>query len=320
MNRSTTRNEGVALLTALGMLFVFSILAVAYVTYARTALDRIDYRAQSVRARLAAEGGVQAAVGSIASALPSGDVSGVLSAPIGFEFPFYQLDRSAADRMAPATDRRWAVRVTVTDESGKVNLNFAPTRVLQSILGVDGDTARKIRSSLPVDAASGSWLAGVDDLLTRALVSPAAFAAIPKDLVTVYTVPDPAHPAAFLNVNAASPAVLAAILDVTPEAAQQIAQKKPFNTVAELAAAAGKDAATFNFKPAPDAPETLPRELCLRSRSFRVRSEAELVFSEGPAGRRTARSYIEAVIVFDRDGASHITYWSEAPRPEAGTK
>jgi len=321
MNRSTTRNEGVALLTALALLFVFSILGVAYVGYAMNALERTNYQTQGVRARHAALGGIEAAIGSIALALPSGDVSGVLSAPIEFEFPFYQFDRLATDRMAPVADRRWAVRVTVTDESGKINLNFAPTRVLQAVLGIDGDAARKIRSSLPLDSAAGNWLTGLDDLVTRGLISQAAFAAIPKDLVTVYTVPDPAHPAEFLNVNAASVPVLAAILDVTPEVAQQAAQKRSFNNVAELAAAAGKDVAAFNFKPAPDAQAALPRDLCLRSRCFRIRSESELVFSEGgKVGRRTARSYAEAVVVFGETGAPHVTYWSEAPRPDAGTK
>jgi type II secretory pathway component PulK len=272
-----------------------------------------------------ARGGIEAAIGKIQSALPSGNVADVLSAPLEYESPLYQFDREPPEKFSPATERRWVTKVTVTDESGKVNLNCAPTRVLQAILGVDGDTARKIRSSLPLPeaaaAAGQSWLTSMDDLVTRGLMSPAAYEAVPKHLVTVYTVADPARPVEFLNVNAAPPRVLAAILDVTFEAAQQAAQKKPFNSLADLSAAAGKDPMTFNIKPASDAPGALPRELSLRSRCFRIESQAELMFRRADGSEEsTLRSRAEAVVVFGEGGAVQITYSSEAPQRDGAGK
>ncbi len=330
--------SGVALLTALGLLFIFSMLGVAYVGYATNTLDRAQYDARLVRARHVARGGIEAAIGKIQSALlveaassplsrrdgdvattASGNVADVLSVPLEYESPLYQFDREAPEKFSPATDRRWATKVTVTDESGKVNLNCAPPRVLQAILGVDGDTARKIRSSLPLPeaaAATGqSWLTSMDDLVTRGLMPPVAYDAVPKHLVTVYTVADPARPVEFLNVNAAPPRVLAAILDVTFETAQQAAQKRPFNSLADLSAAAGKDPMTFNIKPASDAPGALPRELSLRSRCFRIKSQAELMVRRADGSEEsTLRSRAEAVVIFGEGGAVQITYSSEAPQ------
>ena len=318
--------SGVALLTALGLLFIFSMLGVAYVGYSTNTLDRSQYDARLVRSRHVARGGIEAAIGKIQSVLPSGNVADVLSAPFEYESPLYQFDREAPEKFSPATERRWVTKVTVTDESGKVNLNCAPPRVLQAILGVDGDTARKIRSSLPLPegaaaAAGQSWLTSMDDLVTRGLMSPAAYDAVPKHLVTVYTVADPARPVEFLNVNAAPPRVLAAILDVTFEAAQQAAQKRPFSSLADLSAAAGKDPMTFNIKPASDAPGALPRELSLRSRCFRIESQAELMVRMADGSEEsTLGSRAEAVVVFGEGGAVQITYSSEAPQREGAGK
>jgi type II secretory pathway component PulK len=198
-----------------------------------------------------------------------------------------------------------------------INLNHAPPRVLQAILGVDGDTARKIRSALPAQEGAGGaqrWLASPSDLVSRGLISPAAFAALPKRFVTVYSVADHAQPLGFLNLNAAAPEVLAAVLDIPVDAAKTAASKRPFRSLADVVAAAGKEPASFNYKPPPDAPDTLPKQLSLESRCFRIVSEAALseLRPDGVEIRATHRR-VEAVVAFDPDGSPHVTFWSEAP-------
>jgi type II secretory pathway component PulK len=311
-------NSGAALLTALGLLFVFSMLGMAYVAYMGTVFNKSSFDLRTVCARHMAEGGVEAAIGQVQDALAAGKAADVLSAPIEIGFPVYTSDRSAPFGLAPHANRRGTVKVSITDESARINLNYAPTRVLQMVLGVDGDTARKIRSSLPVqDAAAGSvnqgWLTSLDDLVTRGLMTPAAFATAPKRILTVYSVADLVNPARFLNVNSAAPEALAAVLDLAPEAAQAVTAKRPFRSLAELSAAAGKDPATFNFKPDPAAPDALPKELCLEPHAFRIVSEA--VLSDlGPGGKeyRPTHSRVEAVVAIET-GVPRITFWSEAP-------
>ena len=333
MNPSARRrcgNSGVALLTALGLLFIFSMLGVAYVGYMTNAYEGTRLETRAVHARHAARGGIEVAIGRLQAALASGTVADVLSAPGECEFPLYQLDKAVAEKFSPAIDRRCVARLTISDESGKVNLNCAPTRVLQALLHVDGDTARKIRSALPqqqdamgepaAPTPNQRWLTSLDDLVTRGLMSVTAYNTVSKQLVTVYTVADPARPAAFLNVNAAAPEVLAAILDLPLDAAKQVAEKRPFNSLQDLSAAAGKEPSAFNMKPSAEAPGALPSEFTLQSRCFRIESAADLMAGKADGSEYSiAHRRVEAVVVFDEAGMPQITFWSEtAERAEGG--
>jgi len=333
MNPSARRrcgNSGVALLTALGLLFIFSMLGVAYVGYMTNAYEGTRLETRAVHARHAARGGIEVAIGRLQAALASGTVADVLSAPGECEFPLYQLDKAAPEKFSPAIDRHCVARLTISDESGKVNLNCAPTRVLQALLHVDGDTARKIRSALPqqqdamgepaAPTPNQRWLTSLDDLVTRGLMSVTAYNTVSKQLVTVYTVADPARPAAFLNVNAAAPEVLAAILDLPLDAAKQVAEKRPFNSLQDLSAAAGKEPSAFNMKPSAEAPGALPSEFTLQSRCFRIESAADLMDGKADGSEYSiAHRRVEAVVVFDEAGMPQITFWSEtAERAEGG--
>lgn len=310
--------SGVALLAALGFLFLFAVLGVAYADYMMTVWGRTQLDAGVVQSRALARSGAQAAIGRLQETLSKNAVRSLLDSGSGqIEIPVYKPDRNDPNGFSARENRRATVKITITDESGKMNLNHATPRALQAILGVDGETARKIRSSTPVpaDPQQGAWFTSVDDLVTRGLMSPEAFARVDKQLVTVYSVADQANAAAFLNVNAAPPAVLAAILDVTPEAAQAIAAKRPFNSMADLAAAAGKDPMTFNLRRGGDAAGGAAVELCFESRCFRVVSEASVaeVRVDQSEGRKSDNR-AEAVVVFGPNGARDITYWSETPQ------
>ena len=317
---SRHENRGAALLTALAVLFLFSLLGTTYLRYMSLVGDETALEVRRIRSRHMAGGGVRAAIGAIQAALNDADALRDLQAK-GLEigFPVYRADRGETEGLAPRERRRGVTTVTVADESGKVNLNHAPLRVLRAILGVDNATARKIANALPSAEAAGEtaasgrrWLAGVDELVNRGLVTPAVYARLNKNLLTVHTVAHHARPSAFLNVNAAPPEVLAALLDIPQEAAASVIAARPFKDLAALSAAAGKPAATFNLRPAPETPQALPDALCLGSRCFRIVSRAS-VSDVGPSDTQyhTVKSRVEAVVIFGA-GAPCITYWSEA--------
>jgi hypothetical protein len=106
---------------------------------------------------------------------------------------------------------------------------------------------------------------------------------------------------------------------VTPEVAQRMhetAQEKPFTTAEEVAAAAGKDVSSFNYAAPADAPGSLPKELALSSRTYRIVSEGvvKLVDDEGrEAQARGGATTVEAVVLFDAAGKPRIQYWNAAP-------
>ena len=309
LRRSQT--SGVALLTAIGLLFVFCMLGMAYVASMEIGLERTAFDLRVMRSRHMAEGGVQAAIGEIQAALKAGKPVSSIPAVLEIPFPVCRVDRSSPTGFSEHENRRGVAKVAIADESGKVNLKCAPPQVLQAILGVDAPSAQKIRDA----AATPGRVASVDSLATEGFMSLEAAAAVPRQLLTVYSVADPAHPSAWLNVNAAPPEVLAAVLSMPLEAAKAVAAKRPFKSLADLGAAAGRDPASFAIKPAPETPTVLPKEFCFESRCFRIISEATLA-NLGPNGQeyRKTPSRVEAVVVFGPGEIPCITFWNEARR------
>lgn len=311
-------DRGAALLTAIALLALFSLLGTAYVTYMGVVLEKAYLDMRSLQARHMARGGVEAAIGQLQAVLYKPEpVRKLLASGLEIEFPVYRVDRSNPLGFSPNDRRRGAVKVAITDESGRINLNHAPLRVLRAVLRVDPEKARKILDSLPrtdageTAARARKWLAGVDDLVNYGLMDAEAFEAVSRDWITVHTVADHSNPREFLNVNAASPHVLAAILNIHPKAAKEITSARPFKNQADLSAAAQKALSTFNYKPAPETPDQLPKELCFESRCFRIVSEATLS-NLGPndSEYRKTPSRVEAVVTFG-DKGPQITYWSE---------
>lgn len=315
LKRTVRREDGAALLIALALLALFSVLGVAFMRSMSTTDERVDLDMRSVAARHMASGGVQAAIGELQAAIQAKQVPELLAKPLEFDLPVYAISRQASTGFSQPDTRRGKARVTIQEESGKINLNHAPPSVLQAVPGIGGDVARAICNSLPREGAGANgtrWFASLEDLVARGLMPPAAFNALDKRLVTVYTVADHKNPVGFLNVNAAPPEVLAAILNVTPDAAKAVAAKRPFNSLAELIAATGKDPATFNLKPGEGAPGALPRELAFQSHCFRIVSEG-IVSNVGPQGQeyRATRSRAEAVVILNDSMPPKVTFWSE---------
>lgn len=309
--------RGVALVLALAMLALFMVLGMVYVRHMNIENAKATYQFDALRASECAEAGVYAAIGELRRALDAKQLVQATSKPHSYVLPSYKAVREGKGLvLQAAANRKDAAEVTITDESGKVNLNHAPASVLQVVLGVDGDTARAIAARLPRSGANAEngaapqWLASVDDLVAHGLLSAEQGAKVDPALVTTYTVTDHANPMGFLNVNAAPAEVLAAVLDVPLDTAKKAMEKRPFVSLAALGAAAEKDPATFNIKPDVGAPEALPAPLSFESRCFRIVSEAAVAAVNGKTEDPIARAKVDAVILFKPEGGYEIVHWN----------
>lgn len=299
------RNYGGALLIAVSLLGLFTLLGMVYVRHMNIEITQAKYVLDTARARNGAVAGIEAALGDLQRALVEKQVQQVTGKPLTYSLNSYKATRGG-DGLALALqeNRTLTATVTITDESGKINLNHAPASVLQSILKVDGAAARAITGSLPRSGAKPEgipeqqWLVSVDDLLTRGMLTQEQFAAVNPAFVTTYTVTDHVSPLGFLNINAAPVEVLAAVVDLPVETVRQFADKRPFSSLAALGAASGKDPATFNFKPDPNDPAALPAALAFESHCFRVTCEAVFSAVDGKNERRLSQAEATAVVLF----------------------
>ncbi len=310
--------RGAALLFAVVMLALLSTLGTMYVRHMYIEMERTDFSVRQSRARQLSVAGINAALGDLVQALQAGQEMQIVAQPRTYTFPTYKKGPTSAGLGLTHMDtRRAEATVTVTDESGKVNLNHAPASVLQAVLGVDGATARRITSSLPrndahknnADEAQKQWLLSIDDLLTRGLLSKAQFDALDRSLITTYSVTDHDDPSHYLNINTAPVEVMAAILDIPIEAAKQVVVRRPFKTFAALVAVSGKDPMTFNIKPDAATPEKLPAPLALQSRCFHLTSTAEYAYLSGETAYNTTTAHVDTLVSIPEYGQPEILRW-----------
>ncbi len=302
--RRTRDDSGMALVLALGMLVLFAMLGVAYAGYMSIEFDRARYEVQTLRARNLASAAIYGAVGHIQAAIEKGETPGAVYT---LQMPMYDQQRNAEIR---------EVSVEVSDECARINLSFAPREVLEAI-GFDRSEVRELKRNLPRDPvamdASASWLLDVDELLNRSYVSQETFAKLDRNLLTVFSA-DPLKPEGYLNLNSAPPAVLAAALNLTPEEAEAVAAKRPFESWEDLLAKTGKAADTFNVRPEVGETGGMPASLAFTSRCYRLVSSASVEVSGGRS--RLLQHRVEAVIQLDENGEYHARYWRE----ESGTR
>lgn len=297
----SARQSGAALLTALGLLLVFSLLGAAYLGYMTTESAGTDLVLRDVRTGEGAAGAVTAAIAEVAARLQAGQTP-----PNNVEITWPVYVQTPEGLVADDT-RRITARVVITDESQKVNLNHATRPLLETLLGVDRGVARAITQSVPrpgvENESGGRWFVELDELVARGLMTPEQFARAPLDLLTVHTAENQDQPLAYLNINSAPVEVMAALLAMPPGQAERIVEARPFASVDDLAAGAGMDATQFALP---------PEALATTSRCYRFRCEAQLV-EDGPADtqRSAASAAVEAVALFPDTGAPRIRYWSE---------
>lgn len=300
--------EGMALVSALAMLLLFSLLGSAYVRSMRIEFDAANIATQETRARFLARGGINAAVGALETALQSGE--SLDGRTYTLALPLYP--NRQGERVAEVQE----VTVHLSDESGRINVNHSSIQVLEAI-GIDRAAAAAIRNGLPrADLPSSEerqWLASVDGLLARGFLGGRAFAGLNREALTVYTVADPFSPAGYININTASPAVLAALFNISSAEAQTLADARPFTSWQDAVDKTGRDPTTYNVGRMQAVPGSMPPSLSLTSRCYRIVCEA---WASG-SGARPSGVRVEAVVLFDENGGHRFRYW-EASRAKRG--
>ncbi len=287
--------RGMALVAAIGLLVIFAALGTAYIGYMALEFDEAGVRLHEVRARKLAEAGVYAAIGEAQAAIARGE------APK----PEYPIALAAYRQEATGQGvYPQTVHVRVSDESARVNLNYAPAALLRA-LGLPENAAKAIEDY----RASGKSLASLDALRSEGLVNAATMQSLPRDLLTVYTGSDPRQPHSYLNLNSAPDPVLAAIFGISVEEAAALAAKRPFTSWEDAIQKVAREPSTFNV-PAPQyASRDMPGTLALSSRCFRMTSLVEMDMPGGTG--RPVHAGVEAVVALLEDGTYAIRYWRE---------
>jgi len=314
--RGRRSERGSALIIALAFLSLFALMGTAYVKHVGLQAEGNNIELRMTYASAAAEAGVNATIGRIATILERG---GRVSASEEFDLPVYGMRKTNAhpevnqgvELIALEQRRAWA-NVSIGDESGKININHAPASVLRHLLGGDGATARRL-----AEAARTQPFISLDELTERAGLTEEQFAQL-EPYVTVYTVVDHGNPAGYINLYASEPEVLGALFDLRDETMiGKLSVTRP-KTLADLCRYAGdKNPATFNIPMDPNSPEALPPALTLTSRCFRLVSEGHFAYTS-ESGETTdeaqyykgATARVEAVVLFDLDGKYEILKWS----------
>ncbi len=312
LNNTRASRSGVALLTALSLLALFIALGTVYLRYADLETGQADFDMRKARVRHAAANGIQAAIAEIQAAGATG--RDALQQNYDFEFPVYGKDQHAALGFSPKDTRRALARVTVIDESGKINLAHAPARLLKKIFGINGAKARAIVQTRPAPALTDDdmngqrgWPFSVDSMVASELIDRAMAEAVDESMLTFHSVWDHAKPAAYWNINAAAVQAIEAALGVSSEVASAVAAAKPFSSVEQVAAAAGKKVNRL----------LLPAEaISFTSRCFRIRCAASyaniITDSAGVKKPHRVSNYnVEAVIVLDSTDEVRIGLWNE---------
>ena len=324
--KSSRGERGAALIFALSMLAIFGIMGVAYEDYMNNNLVESDLELRKARARLLAVSGVHIAAAGLREEVLSANHQVPKGVSVSFELPTYDgvTHGDEGIGVTPMNMTRVArTTVMIFDENGRVNLNHAPASALQKVLGVDGDTARAITTSLPRGAqgSDARWFLTRDELLTRGLLTKAQYDETTDEQLTTVSVIDHANPSGHFNVNGAEPAALAAMLNLTIEQAQQVKAKGPFASIEALgqaiAAVTGAPVEAAGSDPA----------LGLTSRCFRVVSEGFYARAVDQARYDAAAtpeekekllvkritSSVEAVLLFQDDGTYEVIDWSARP-------
>ena len=126
-----SEKRGAALLTALGLLLVFSMLGTAYVAYMASELAESEFDTRALQVRYFARGGVNAAIGE----LQAGRAADIIGKGLKLQYPVYRRDRLNPSGFAPRETAEGTVQVTVTDDTAKIAPGQAPEQMLRAILG-----------------------------------------------------------------------------------------------------------------------------------------------------------------------------------------
>ena len=293
INRHTLEDtRGAALVTALIMLGVFSVFGFAFVKYMAVEFDKTKLDVDKIRAQHLSDGGIYAAISELQ------ETQSVEKA-YTFKLNAYRYVKDEGSASRELTPFLHEVHVEVKDQSGKININHASSAVLKA-MGFSQEATNKIKKGTEKQA-----FVRVDDLIARKIINTKTFVAInAQDNFTVYGNGN-------INLNAASPAVLAALFALTPKEATALAAKRPFTSWEDVLTKAAKESWTFNVPTRVEAGQQTPEGLSLDSGCFALTSKVRMNLSSNEL-KKTTDSTTEAIVSFDTKGNSSIQYWRES--------
>ncbi len=302
--------RGTALLTALALLAIFSILGAGYLTYMGIETDQIRYEAETRQARVGAEAGVHAAMGAIHQALADGE-----AVTDGDEFTYtLPVYRRHEDQLEARETRRVTVEVLVTDEQARLNLNHTPPPMLGAILGLDQDAVDALAAALPEPGEKPGngrrWLASPNELVSRGILDAETYEQLDHSLVTTDSIPPSAPPVGFLNVNTIPQTALQVLLGIEDARLSDVLAERPFDNMDQLMNAAERASEVFAIAQEAVGPEALG----FRSRALRLEATANLetrVNGDEWYTLRTRRA--QAVAYFPEDATPRLSAWRMPP-------
>lgn len=250
----TSSKKGVALMIAISLLGVFALLGMYYVRDAETELRRTALLLDEMRVREYAKTGISSALVELEKAWRMDAVQELIDrCPIEFSYPYYKQEYKGNGTFAlePSDTISVNVKVWITDESGKINLNCSPASVLQKILNTNGEIARRIVSSLPnsgVSSSTGRWFYLVEELYGENGVISEEFNEQITNFVSTWNAGNPNNPIPYLNINKAPVEVLMALFNISSDEAQKITNARPIKSLNDLITILEKPTTGYNIK------------------------------------------------------------------------
>lgn len=305
------KNIGVALLLAISVLGLFSMLGMYYVRDSELELRRTQMYIDDIRANIYADAGVQLAMAELQRAWHNDTLVNfsTMNRILEVEIPYYKsfyLGKSGS-RIEPSDTYKAKIHIEFFDESGKININCSSAGLLQKVMNVDGETARQIVGRLNQSAPKQKWFYLQEDLIN--FLPNIQADQVFFENVSTWNAGNPAKPISYLNVNAMSDKVFSAVFNIPLEETTQILSKRPFATVSDLVTAIGRDPATFAIKLDPNISHwQFP--LTNKSSSFRVLVKAETSrYIQGRAYNRNYQALEVGIVIID--GEPHLVWKKE---------
>ena len=302
-------NTGVALIIAVSLLGIFSLLGMYYVRSSEIDLKRVSLLLDDLRVREYTRAGLNVVLTEIEKRWGNGTIEELISkgefqVDVPYYISIYKGDRKVELDVSDTV--RVSVRIKVYDESGKVNINLVPVSVIQKILKVDGETARRLKSEFDLQSG-GRWLYVLDEIYSKG-VSPdnISLEDINKSLST-WNAGSPDNPIPYLNVNKASSDVLKAVFNLNDAEVEKVISARPFESLEELINLIGKDPSSFNIKIGNLSDTKWAFPFTGKSNSFRVILTGELKREVLGSHPRTTSYSLEVGIVIV-DGKAKVVW------------
>jgi len=298
---SRYRKSGVALMAAVALLAIFSMLGVSYLRFMSIENERSRWQGRIVRADTLADDYLRVAIHELNTLVANGG-----PIPDTLEFPpvpVFVGGRDGPDSLVDSESLRGEIRVTIADEAARLDINRVSSAMIEAATGLSAEKAERIFESTraPIGQDTESVRLPVrtlEELTTRGLLDEAEVMALPREHLTVFSGPGP-----FLNANTMPIELLAAVLGLDGDAAEAIAAARPFESREALRDALGPDAG-------------LPPALGVDSRCYRLICEVTLTQPTGDEAWRPVRTHrLEAVVALQSDGPRAL-YWGPAPPPD----